>query len=348
MSEYLTRRGDGKPLWMTKKQIRDDLEAGTKAMAESAKIPELTSSELDHLEEIITTPNRVVTVKPGCEVVLTNDCPPMKLVRAFVPCSREEALVIYERVICTDTIELGHYDYSFKQVKPIVHIEQSVLQNVINMTMVPIFYGSMPNITLYYTKVGPFPEPITLMRERKIKEAKESMEKAADMLTEDIVYVAKKMYSVGADGLNLDTTAAGGDVEFYAALRATEIIKKECPDLTIEMGMAGECILGFHAELKYQGVRLTGLWPHQQLKVAEKAGVDIFGPAINTKPSKSFPWNLAYAVTAVKECVKISNVPVHVNLGMGVGGIPMLDETPIDSVSRACKAMIEVAGVDGV
>ena len=348
MPEILTRLGDGRRIWMTKKQIRDELDEGTKAMADKAKVPQLTSSELDYLEEIITAPMRVVSVKPGCEVVLTTDCPPIKLMRAFVPCSREEALIIYERVACSDTIELGHVDYSFRQVKPIVNIEQSVMQNVIHMTIVPAFYGAMPNIGLYYASTGPFPEPIALIRERKFKEARESMERAMDMLTQDIVYVAKKLYAVGADGLNIDTTAAGGDHDFYASLRAVEVLKKECPDLSIEMGMAGECILGFHTELKYKGVRLAGLWPHQQVKVAEMAEVDIFGPVVNTKPNKSFPWNLAYAVTAVKECVRVSSIPIHVNMGMGVGGIPMYETPPIDCVTRANKAMIEIAGVDGV
>jgi dimethylamine--corrinoid protein Co-methyltransferase len=354
VQEYVTRMGDGRPIRMTKKQIRDELEEGTKAMADKAKVPQLTSSELDYLEEIITAPMRVVSVKPGCEVVLTNDVGTLKVMGdqsnsgVQLPTSREEAMTIYERVMCVDTAELAHIDYSFKPVKPIISTEQSTLQNVLQMTMLPIFYGAMPNIGLYYVPDGPFPEPIALIRERKFKEARESMEKAADRLTEDIVYIAKKLYAVGADGLNIDTTAAGGDPDFYASLRAVEILKKECPDLSIEMGMAGECILGFHTELKYKGVRLAGLWPHQQVKVAEMAGVDIFGPVVNTKPNKSFPWNLAYAVTAVKECVRVSSIPIHVNMGMGVGGIPMCETPPIDCVTRANKAMIEIAGVDGV
>ena len=35
-------------------------------------------------------------------------------------------------------------------------------------------------------------------------------------------------------------------------------------------------------------------------------------------------------------------------MGMGVGGIPMLETPPIDAVTRASKAMVEIAGVDGI
>lgn len=354
MGEYLTRMGDGRPIRMTKEQIMKDLEEGTKDAAEKAKIPELTGSELEYLAEIIMKPEKIVSVKPGNEVVLTNDVGPLKIMGdqsnsgVNVPCSREEAICIYERVMAIDTAEVGHIDYSFKPVKPIVSQEQSQLQNILQMTTIPIFYGAMPNLGLYYRPDGPFPEPIALIRAGKISEAKESMEAAAHKFIEDMLYIVPRLYAVGLDALNIDTTAAAGDPDFWASLKVVEELKKICPDLCIEMGMAGEFILGFHCELKYGGTRLAGLWPHQQVKLAEKAGVDIFGPVVNTKPAKSFPWNLARALTAVKECVRVSNIPIHVNMGMGVGGIPMYETPPLDAVTRANKAMIEIAGVDGV
>ena len=52
--------------------------------------------------------------------------------------------------------------------------------------------------------------------------------------------------------------------------------------MCIEIGMSGEFILGMHGGLSYDGVRLAGLYPHKQLALAEKAGVTIFGPNINT------------------------------------------------------------------
>ena len=118
--------------------------------------------------------------------------------------------------------------------------------------------------------------------------------------------------------------------------------------MAVEMGMAGEFIIGMHGQITFKGQRLAGMFPHQQVKVAEAAGVDIFGPVINTNCSRSFPWNLARAVTFVKQTSVESNIPIHVNAGMGVGAVPMSPTPPIDCVSRVSKAMVQVGRVDGL
>lgn len=258
MMEYLTRMGDGRRITMNAQQIKDDLEKGTKYAAEVAHIPELTGNELEQLFEIITNPNKIVSVQPGKEVVTTNDVGTLKVMGdqansgVNIPVSREEAMVIYERSYCTDTAELAHIDYSFKPIKPIISQEQSVLQNVQQMTIIPIFYGAMPNLGLYYAPEGPFPDPLVLIRMGKISEAREAMEKAAERFIGDFVYVTTRLYDVGLDGINIDTTAASGDPDFYASLIAAEKIKKKCPNLSVEMGMAGEFILGFTPSLSTQ------------------------------------------------------------------------------------------------
>ncbi len=118
--------------------------------------------------------------------------------------------------------------------------------------------------------------------------------------------------------------------------------------MAIEMGMSNEFIIGVHGEMTFDGQRLAGMFPHQQVKVAETAGVDIFGPVINTNCSKSFPWNLARAVTFVKETVAVANIPIHVNAGMGVCAVPMHPTPPTDCVSRMAKAMVQIAKIDGL
>jgi dimethylamine--corrinoid protein Co-methyltransferase len=156
------------------------------------------------------------------------------------------------------------------------------------------------------------------------------------------------MIESGADGINFDTTGAAGDPDFLATLRATEILKGKYPDICIELGMAGEFILGMHADLRYDGVRLAGLYPHDQVKLAQKAGVTIFGPVVNTNTNRTIPWNLSRAVTFMKACVQSSNIPIHVNMGMGVGAVTVTDHPPIDVVSRASKAMVEITRLDGL
>ena len=112
--------------------------------------------------------------------------------------------------------------------------------------------------------------------------------------------------------------------------------------------MAGEFILGLHSELTYEGVRLAGLYPHDQVKIAQKAGVRIFGPVCNTNTNKSTPWNVARAVTFMKACCEVAEIPVHVNMGMGVGAMTVHDHPPLDTASRASKAMVEICRLDGL
>ena len=155
------------------------------------------------------------------------------------------------------------------------------------------------------------------------------------------------MVEVAADGINYDTVASTGDAEFLAALRACEHIS-QTTDMAVEIGMAAEVVLGFHGELEYDGVRLAGLWPHQQMKLAEKAGAAIFGPVVNNNSRKSCAWNVARAVTFVKACTEEATIPIHPNVGNGVGGVPMFEVSPIDMVTRASAAMIEIGRADGL
>jgi len=118
--------------------------------------------------------------------------------------------------------------------------------------------------------------------------------------------------------------------------------------MALEVGMASEFVLGLHGGIEYNGKRLAGMFPHEQVKVAEEAGADIFGPAINVAATESTPWNLARAVTFVKETVAVANIPVHPNVGMGVCGVPMVEVPPIDSVTRASKALVQLGKADGL
>ena len=154
--------------------------------------------------------------------------------------------------------------------------------------------------------------------------------------------------SLHAERRGIDTTASAGDADFVGTLRGVEALRKACPDAYINVGMAGESVMGIHGGIEYDGQIVAGMYPHQQVKMAEKAGADVFGPVCNTNTSKSLAWNLARSVTFIKECVKVANIPCHVNMGMGVGGIPMCETAPIDAVTRCNKAMVEIAHVDGI
>lgn len=60
---------------MTKEHIRTEMEAGSNDAVEKARIPGLTSDELEHILEIITDPSKIVSVERGKEIVLTEVSP---------------------------------------------------------------------------------------------------------------------------------------------------------------------------------------------------------------------------------------------------------------------------------
>jgi len=348
MGKVFTRMGDASGVWLSKEEVRAELEEGTNDAADRGKIPPLTEEELDKLFDICTMPEKFVSVEPGNEVVVTFDAGTLKMVRVGVPVDRSQAILIHERALGSDTMELAHIDYSYKQIKPIAHDEKYYMEQAQLGTVIPLFYGAMPNVGLYTQPDGPVPNWSELLPMGKITEAQAAQEEAVEHAERDMVYVGSKMYEGGADGINFDTTGASGDADFLATLNAIRALKEKYPELPIELGMAGEFVLGMHGELYFDDVRLAGLYPHDQVKLAEKAGATIFGAVVNTNSSKSFPWNIARSVTFVKACTEAANIPVHVNVGMGVGGVPVFDTPPLDIVSRASKSLVEIGKADGL
>ena len=345
---FPTRLGDGSRINMSSDEIRRNIEEATNDAAERAVCPPLTEDEQKHLLEIITRKGRFVGVEPGKELVLTYDEGSVKLMRLGISIGRVQDLQIYERCFGADTAELAHVDYSFRPTKPIIHEEQTTMEQAQLVTTLPLFYGAMPNMALYSYPDGPAANPVTLIPQGKIKEARQAYDESIELMVQDLVFTSSKMYEAGADGINFDTTGSAGDADFYATLKATEILRKKYPDLCIEMGMAGEYILGMHGDLYYDGVRLAGLYPHEQVKLAEKAGVTIFGPVVNINSSNSFPYDITRAVTMCKACSETAGIPIHANMGMGVGGIPIVDIPPVDALSRASVIMTEIGRLDGL
>jgi len=349
MTQYFTRLGDGSAVWMNEEDIRWDLEEGMKDAADRGKIPELTDDEMEQLFQIITHPHKTVSCERGNECVVTFDAGTLKLpVRAGIPMDRMTAILTHERILCSDTMELCTTDYSYKSIKNFVHEEAMTMELVQLNSIIPVFYGAMPNLGQYTKPDGPIDNWSELLPLAKISEARAAQEEAVEHAVRDMTYIAGVVYEGGADGINFDTVGASGDGDFLATLKAVENLKNKYPEIPIQIGMAGEFVLGMHGQLKYDGVRLAGLYPHQQVKVCEKAGATIFGCVINTNSSMSFAWNLARTVTFVKACVEAASIPVHVNAGMGVGGIPMTNTSPTDATSRASKAIIEIGKADGL
>ena len=338
-----TRMGDGSFAHLTRSEIRAELEAGMAAAVKRAKVPPLSDDELEHLLDIYASPARFTGVDIGDEVVLSCDGSGMK-----THATRTQDLQAYEQWMGADLLELCVGDYSLKVVRTIMPYEAQCMHDALLATVAPLQYGVMPNLGLYSKPDGPCENWSTLLPEAKIDEARAAEEEAAAMATQDMVRLAESQVEAGADAIDWDTTGASGDPEFYATLRATEIIRKKYPDFGVQLGMAAEFVLGMHGQLTYDGVRLAGLWPREQLLLAQKAGVTMFGPVVNVNTGKSAAWNTARACTLVKPCMEVAEIPVHMNAGMGVGGVPMFVHPPGDAVCRAAKAFVDVLRLDGL
>ena len=338
-----TRMGDGTFTEMTRSEIRADLIAGSEAAARRAKVPALTDDEIDHLLEIYASPARFIGVDVGDEIVLSCDGTGMK-----THATRIQDLQSYEQWMGADLLELCVGDYSLKVVRTILAYEAQYMHDAQLSTIAPLQYGVMTNLGLYSKPDGPCDNWNELLPLGKIAEARAAEEEAVEMAVVDMVKLAESQWEAGADAIDWDTTGASGDPEFLAALKATKIIREKYPDMGVELGMAGEFVLGMHGELEWGGKRLAGLWPKDQLLLAQEAGATMFGPVVNVNTGKSLAWNIARAIALVKPCMEVASIPVHPNAGMGVGGVPMFVYPPGDATCRAAKAFTELLHVDGL
>jgi dimethylamine---corrinoid protein Co-methyltransferase len=342
-SKFRTRMGDGALVEMTAAEIRADLEEGSAAGAKRSKNPELSQSEIDHLFEIFASNSRATGVDIGDEAVLSFDgCGSQDMG------TRLNDLQVYEQILCADSLELYSHDYSYKPCKPLVPYEQAIMRQCQMLLTAPCGYGAMSDLGRYTKPDGPITNWSELLPLGKIDEAKAAQEEAVELASEDMVFVASGMVEAGIDHIDFDTAGAAGDADFLATLKAIEKLRSLFPDLGIQIGMAGEFVLGMHGDLEYDGKRLAGMWPQAQMEVAVKAGVTIFGPAVNVNTGKSTAWNIARTITIVKPACDASPVPVHLNAGMGVGAVPMHICPPGDATMRASKAAVELLRLDGL
>ena len=147
MVNYLTRMGDGQRIEMSGDELKNELAAGTQDAVSRGKISPLSEEDMEKLFSIFADPNRIVSVEPGNEVVLTHDIGTLRLMGdqgnsgVGIPLSRVQGIQVHERALSADTMELGHIDYSFKPVKPVIAMEQQELENALLVSVVPLFYG---------------------------------------------------------------------------------------------------------------------------------------------------------------------------------------------------------------
>jgi len=339
----LTRLGDGSLVEMTRSEIRADVEDGVAVAAKRAKVEPLTEAEIDHITDIYASSARFTGVDIGHEVMLSFDGVGTQQIG-----SRVQDLVSYEQMLGADSVELWNMDYSYKAAKAVVTAEQGLMRSAQALLTVPVHYGAMPDLGDYTKPDGPIDNWADLLPQGRVEEARAAQEAAVEQAADDMVYVADNLYQAGSDGSDFDTAGAAGDADFLATLLAVERLRAMHPDMSIEVGMASEFVLGMHGALEFHGTRLAGAWPKAQVEALQKAGATIYGPAVNVNTGKSCAWNCARAATLVKPAADAAQIPVHMNVGMGVGAVPMCLRPPVDAVCRASKALVEVLSLDGL
>jgi dimethylamine---corrinoid protein Co-methyltransferase len=343
VQRVVTRMGDGTLVELTRAELEAEIAAGVEAAVTRFKVEPLAADELDHLTDIFSSSARFMSVAIGDEVVLSQDGTGQPQQGG-----RVDALYQTEQLICQDTVELSHMDYSYAAVKTIVPYEQQAMKEAQQRVTIPVHYGAQPDLGRYSRPDGPVGNWSELLPQMRIEEARAAQEEAVELAVADMVHVAEALWEAGADGIDFDTAGAAGDADFLAALRAVEVLRRRHPDLGIMVGMAGEVVLGMHGLLEHGGVRLAGLKPEGQLRAAQAAGATVFGPAVTVDTGKTVAWNTARALTLVKPCMTVAEIPVHMNVGMGVGGVPMSAFAPVDAVSRVSRACVDVLRLDGL
>ena len=338
-----TRLGDGSLAEMTPAEIEADLEAGVEAAIRRAKVDPLASDELAHLLDIFTSPARFSAVDYGDEVVLSFDGAGNG--DTGLPVTEQ---VLYQNHHGADSIELWHHDYSYKAVRTVLSFQAQMMKDAQMQTVIPLNYGAMPDLGRYSKPDGSAENWSQLLPLGKIEEARRAQEDAIGLLEHDMLIVAETMIAAGADGLDFDTAGAAGDADLLATLRVVRQIRDRWPDIGVEVGQAGELVLGMHGQLEYEGRRLAGMWPLEQLRAVTAAGATIFGPAVNVNTTKSLAWNTARACALVKPVTAEATIPVHMNASMGVGGVPMSPYPPVDATSRASRALVDILKLDGL
>jgi len=334
--------GDGSLIELTRDELRRELEDGAEQGARRGQVPPLGEDELAHLLDIFASRSRFTAVDIGDEVVLSYDG------TGTLQAAKVDGLYQYEQMLGADSCELFHPDYSYKAVKPVASSEAQLMQEAQNRLTIPVQYDAQADLGRYSQPDGPVPNWSQLLPEGRIEEARVSKEEAVEHVEADMLHIATALWEAGADGINFDTTAAAGDAEFLAVLHTVRKLRERFPDMSIELGMASEFVLGMHGELEFDGVRLAGLWPKDQCKLASAAGATIFGPAVNIRTAKSCAWNTAYSLTVIKPCMDAARIPVHPNVGQGVCGVPVHGYPGDDASSRAAKAHVEILRCDGL
>ena len=89
--------------------------------------------------------------------------------------------------------------------------------------------------------------------------------------------------------------------------------------------------------------------------VANKLGVslaELTDDAVMWELRRDLKIGVVYSKRGLQKGIEakhhIAKIPIHGNMGMGVGGLPVCETPPVDTVSVASKDMVELTRLDGL
>ena len=199
-------------------------------------------------------------------------------------------------------------------------MEQALLDCII-----PLFYGAMPNMGLYCQPDGPFANPADLLPTGEIEEARDGAAgDGREHAAQDMLYVAA-------------THGRGGRRRHQ--LRHHRLGRRR----RVPRHPAGGRGAGRHDRPRHRGRhggRVRARLPRRARVRGHAPGRPLAAPAGQGgggRPARtsSAPWSTPTPAgrrpgtspapcTFVKECSRVATIPVHANVGMGVGGVPIV------------------------
>ena len=229
-----------------------------------------------------------------------------------------------------------------------VTLEQHHVEAACNTTILPIFYGFMPNLGLYFQPDGPFPNPSDLLPRGQIEEARAATGRGD----------RHPRRGPQVDDRHDGRRRGRRDQLRHHRLDRRRRVPRHPAGRRVGVAEHRRWRRGRHGGR--DGARLprrarvrrrtSGRPVAAPADEARRAGRRRPSSARSSTPTrgKTSPWNIARSVTFVKACTKDATIPIHPNVGMGVGGVPSFEVPPADVVTRASAAMIEVGGADGL
>ena len=169
----------------------------------------------------------------------------------------------------------------------------------------------------------------------KIAEARAAQEEAVTHLEHDMKCVIEGMVGAGVDGIDFDTAGASGDADLLATLRVARWVRDTYPDIGVEIGQAWS--RSRHARRTSTTARGWPASGRSASSACRSRRRHDLRATVNVNTTKSLAWNTARACALIKPVTAAATIPVHVNAGMGVGGVP----DPIPARRR------DVPGVQG-